>query len=95
LKVGDIHWVEFPAADGHEQRGRRPGIVLQDDDVAGGLPVVLVVPLTTAVGTLRFPGTTDIQSTPENGLSPPLGGFGLSTAGHRPPALGRANWPSE
>jgi len=71
LSVGDIHWVELPAADGHEQRGRRPAVVLQDDAFAGSSPVVLVVPLTTAVGTLRFSGTTLIQPTPENGLSRP------------------------
>jgi mRNA-degrading endonuclease toxin of MazEF toxin-antitoxin module len=52
VSVGDIHWVDLPAANGREQRGRRPAVVLQDDDYGGNLPVVLVVPLTTvrAVG---------------------------------------------
>lgn len=61
--------MELPAADGHEQRGRRPAVVLQDDAFAGRSPVVLVVPLTTAVGTLRFSGTVLVQPTAENGLS--------------------------
>ena len=47
MSVGDIDWVDLPSANGHEQRGRRPAVVLQDDDYGGDLPVVLVVPLTT------------------------------------------------
>jgi mRNA-degrading endonuclease toxin of MazEF toxin-antitoxin module len=39
--VGDIHWVRLPVANGREQRGRRPAVILQDDQYAGGLPVVL------------------------------------------------------
>jgi len=68
VRVGDIHWVRLPAADGHEQGGRRPAIILQDERYASGLPVVLVVPLTTARAALRFPGTTLIQPTSDNGL---------------------------
>jgi mRNA interferase MazF len=66
--VGDIHWVQLPTANGHEQRGRRPAVILQDDHYAGGLPVVLVVPLTTARAAMRFAGTTRIPPTAENGL---------------------------
>ena len=69
MTVGDIHWVQLPAANGHEQRGRRPAVILQDDHYAGGLPVVLVIPLTTARGTMRFAGTVLFQPTAENGLS--------------------------
>ena len=61
--VGDIHWVQLPTANGHEQRGRRPAVILQDDRYAGGLPVVLVVPLTIARAAMRFAGTTLIQPT--------------------------------
>src|SRR5918996_1487198 len=68
VSVGDIHWVDLPAANGREQRGRRPAVILQDDRYAGGLPVVLVVPLTTARAAMRFAGTTLIQPTAENGL---------------------------
>ena len=68
MTVGDMHWVQLPAANGHEQRGRRPAVILHDDHYAGELPVVLVVPLTTARGTMRFAGTVLIQPTAENGL---------------------------
>jgi mRNA interferase MazF len=68
MTVGDIHWVQLPAANGHEQRGRRPAVVFQDDAYAGGLPVVLVVPLTTSRGAMRFAGTVLIRPAPENGL---------------------------
>src|SRR5262247_4285288 len=68
VSVGDIHWVDLPAANGREQRGRRPAVVLQDDDYGRNLPVVLVVPLTTARAAMRFAGTTLIRPTAENGL---------------------------
>jgi mRNA interferase MazF len=68
VSVGDIPWVDLPAADGREQRGRRPAVVLQDDDYGGDLPVVLVVLLTTARAAMRFSGTTLIRPTAENGL---------------------------
>jgi mRNA-degrading endonuclease toxin of MazEF toxin-antitoxin module len=61
--VGDIHWVQLPAANGREQRGRRPAVILQDDQYAGGLPVVLVIPLTTARAAMRFAGTALIRPT--------------------------------
>lgn len=68
MSVGDIHWVALPAADGREQRGRRPAVVVQLDDYGGDLPVVLVIPLTTARAAMRFAGTTLIHPTSENGL---------------------------
>jgi mRNA interferase MazF len=68
VSVGDIHWVALPAVNGREQRGRRPAVVFQDDDYGGNLPVVLVVPLTTARAAMRFAGTTLIRPTAANGL---------------------------
>ncbi|MHB1559612.1 MAG: type II toxin-antitoxin system PemK/MazF family toxin [Isosphaeraceae bacterium] len=71
MTVGDIHWIELPPGTGHEQSGRRPAVVVQDESYAGTLPVVLVVPLTTAAATLRFPGTVLIQPDSVNGLHQP------------------------
>lgn len=68
MKVGDIHWVELPPVNGHEQTGRRPAIIFQDDAFAGSLPVVLAIPLTTSTATLRFPGTLLLQPSADNGL---------------------------
>ena len=30
VSVGDIHWVDLPSVNGHEQRGRRPAVILPD-----------------------------------------------------------------
>ena len=68
MKVGDIHWVELPSAGGHEQQGRRPAVVAQDDAYASHLPTVLVIPLSSARAALRFAGTTLIRATPQSGL---------------------------
>lgn len=34
MTIGDIHWVELPPSTGHEQSGRRPAIIIQDDAYA-------------------------------------------------------------
>ena len=69
MSVGDIHWVDLPSENGREQRGRRPAVVIQDDNYGRNLPVVLVAPLTTARATMRFAGTTLVHPTSENGLN--------------------------
>jgi mRNA interferase MazF len=69
VAVGDIHWIALPKANGHEQAGRRPAVLLEDDAYAGTLPVVFAVPLTTSLATRRFAGTVLIPATAQNGLS--------------------------
>jgi mRNA interferase MazF len=68
MNVGSVHWVELPSVNGHEQHGRRPAIILQSDSYAANLPVVLVIPLTSARKALRFAGTALIEATSQNGL---------------------------
>jgi mRNA interferase MazF len=66
--TGDIHWVELPDAGGREQAGRRSAIVMQNDDYAGSLPTTIVIPLSSALAALRFPGTTAVKATQSSGL---------------------------
>ena len=66
---GDIWLVNPPEQGGREQSGVRPAIVLQDASYAGNLPLVLVVPLTSQPGSLRFPATVQIAPFTRNGLS--------------------------
>ncbi len=68
MNVGDVYWVEFPPRGGHAQAGRRPAIVLQSASRTAGLPTVLLVPLTTQLDALRFPGTVLIEADAQNGL---------------------------
>ena len=68
MKIGDIHWIQLPSASGREQAGHRPAIIVQDETYAGNLPLVLVIPLTTARDALRFAGTLLITPTASNGL---------------------------
>jgi mRNA interferase MazF len=68
VTAGDIFWVELPPTNGHEQVGRRPAVVLQDETYAGSSPVVIVVPLTGAVTASRFPGTVLLEPTAANSL---------------------------
>jgi mRNA-degrading endonuclease toxin of MazEF toxin-antitoxin module len=32
MTIGEIHWVKLPDSGGREQAGRRPAIVIQNDD---------------------------------------------------------------
>ena len=68
MKAGDIYWVELPASSGHEQVGRRPAIILQDDSYAGGVPLVIVIPLTGAASAARFAGALTVEPDDINGL---------------------------
>ena len=68
MTIGDIHWVDLPDSGGREQAGRRPAIVIQNDGYAGSLPTVLVIPLSSAISALRFPGTAPIKADTTSGL---------------------------
>ena len=67
LRRGDIHWIEFPASSAREQAGGRPAIIVQTDTTPA-LPTVFVVPLTSNPRASRFPGTFEVEPTPESGL---------------------------
>lgn len=71
MSQGDIVWVTFPSGAGRAQAGRRPGVIIQNDDASNQLPTVLVVPLTTQQDALRFPGTILIDPDHQNGLKHP------------------------
>ena len=68
MNVGDVYWVEFPARGGHAQAGRRPAIVIQGSAASERLPTVLLVPLTSQLDALRFPGTVLVEADAQNGL---------------------------
>ena len=70
LQYGDIHWIDFPNRGGHEQSGRRPGLIWLDDPYLH-LPAVLVIPFTSKLATQRYDGTYLIQPTSTNGLATP------------------------
>jgi mRNA interferase MazF len=71
VTVGDLHWVSFPTRGGHAQAGRRPALIVQSADASTRLPTVLLVPLTTQIDALRFPGTVLIEPDAGNGLRRP------------------------
>jgi mRNA interferase MazF len=68
VKVGDIHWVDLPQTNGHEQHGRRPAVVLQDEAYGANLPTVIVIPLSSAKAALRFAGTALVRANDSSGL---------------------------
>ncbi|MGA7495718.1 MAG: type II toxin-antitoxin system PemK/MazF family toxin [Isosphaeraceae bacterium] len=71
MRVGDIYWVNLPPRGGHAQAGRRPAIVAQVVEQTPSLSTVILIPLTTQLDALRFPGTVLIQPDSQNGLKRP------------------------
>ncbi|MEA2173260.1 MAG: mRNA interferase MazF [Blastocatellia bacterium] len=65
MTVAEVRWIELPARGGHAQAGRRPAIVAQS---TAGLPTTLVIPLTSQLDALRFPGTVLVEADAGNGL---------------------------
>jgi mRNA-degrading endonuclease toxin of MazEF toxin-antitoxin module len=63
--AGEVRWVELPARGGHAQAGRRPAIIVQN---ISSLPTTLLIPLTTQLDALRFPGTLLVEKDAANGL---------------------------
>jgi mRNA interferase MazF len=68
VQIGDIYWIELPSRGGREQTGRRPGIVWQNQEASASLPTVIVIPLTSQLSALRFPGTALIEKSEKNQL---------------------------
>lgn len=68
MTVGEIRWVDLPPSGGHAQRGRRPAIIAQSQVFSRRIPTVLVIPLTSQLDALRFPGTVLVEADVQNGL---------------------------
>ena len=68
MNPGDLFWVEFLGRGGHAQSGRRPALVIQTAEATAKLSTVLLIPLTTQIDALRFPGTALVEVTAKNGL---------------------------
>lgn len=64
MKRGDIFLVEIPSAHGYEQSGLRPAIIL-NEPVAN---IVIIIPCTSNLESLRFPFTILINPNKSNGL---------------------------
>jgi len=69
LHKGEVWQIRLPSANGHEQSGERPAIIIQDDTFIQTLPMVVVVPLTSVLSAKRFPATLVIQPNELNGLN--------------------------
>src|SRR5579884_431112 len=68
MNVGDVYWVEFPTQGGHTQAGRRPAIIVQEREASSRVPTILIIPLTSQLDALRFPGTVLVEADADNGL---------------------------
>lgn len=66
-KRGDVVRVRLDPAEGSEQRGERPGLVISSDEINLHSPVILVASLTTRKTERVYPFEVLIEA-PEGGL---------------------------
>jgi mRNA interferase MazF len=66
---GDILLVALPNSDKREEKGNRPAIAVQTD--VANSPMLMIIPITSALAALRFPFTLQINPSPQNGLTLP------------------------
>jgi mRNA interferase MazF len=64
---GDVLLVALPASNRREEQGTRPAIAVQTDLALS--PMLMLVPITSSVGALRFPFTVKIEPSATNGLN--------------------------
>jgi mRNA interferase MazF len=64
---GDVLLVALPESNRREEQGTRPAIAVQTDVVVS--PMLMVVPITSSLGALRFPFIVKIEPSTTNGLN--------------------------
>ena len=68
MTVGEVCWVELVSTGGRAQKGRRPAIIFQTQKASTRVSTVLIVPLTSQLDALRFPGPVLVEPDADNGL---------------------------
>lgn len=66
---GDVLLVGLPESDKREEKGNRPAIAVQTD--VANSPMLMIVPVTSSLGALRFAFTVRIEPSEQNGLTLP------------------------
>lgn len=64
MRKGELWNVEIPATNGHEQGGSRPAIVLSEGEAG----IVVIVPLTSKLQSLKYRYTVEAIASKQNGL---------------------------
>src|SRR3989338_4786689 len=65
MKKGEIWLGELPSADGHEQFGTHPALILKEIETS----IAVIIPLTSNLHALRFPYTIKLKPSGRNGLN--------------------------
>ena len=80
MRRGDVHELRLPRGVGHEQHGRRYGIVVQSDAL---LPrsVVLIAPTSTSARSASFRPTVDVAGLSTRVLVEHVGAVDVSRLG--------------
>lgn len=66
---GDVLLVSLPDSNRREEKGNRPAIAVQTD--VANSPMLMVVPITSSLGALRFSFVVRIEPSEQNGLTLP------------------------
>ena len=69
MRRGDVYDARLDPAEGSEQAGTRPVIIVSRDAINSNLGIVVVVPCTTLRSTTRLHPGRIVLHTPDGGLS--------------------------
>lgn len=62
IRNGSIYWIDFSPGKGSEPRGRRPGLVIQNDALNdSNLNTVIVMAITTTLKYGELPGNVTLK----------------------------------
>lgn len=73
LRCGDVVWADLDPACGHEQRKRRPLVVVSNDDFNAHCNLTMAVPITSA--DTGYPLHVNVGAVPSESGEPPVVGF--------------------
>jgi len=64
MDKGEIWLANLPQWTGREQLGTRPVIIMADSKIG----MIIIIPLTSNLSSLKYPHTIEIKSSKQNGL---------------------------
>jgi mRNA interferase MazF len=69
VRRGELYWVDWDAARGSEQSGRRPALVIQEDPASTNPRYPLTIVAAVSTKGRPAPSHVTLEPSPENGLT--------------------------
>jgi mRNA interferase MazF len=81
MRRGEVWRIQLPYANGREQAGERPAVIIEANAYIPAAPLVMIIPFTGELTATRFEGTLLVQPDQRNGLTKPSVALVFQTRG--------------